>query len=154
MDTGRLRRSASHASQVNEIMTVPALPSYVGSDQHILNRPPHRQWHRGPAAEAHDQIRAPRAEHERRGELRPDRANLDGLVQERVADAERSGLQRKAIVAASRLDPVHAVAGIRDEHRNARRALPWAYWPLLAVMLRLYALLTAAKMHFVRRWGM
>lgn len=35
------------------------------------------------------------------------------------------------------------------------RSLPWAYWPLLAAMLGLYAVLTHwAKMHFVRRWGM
>jgi len=35
------------------------------------------------------------------------------------------------------------------------RALPWAYWPLLAAMLALYAVLTHwAKMHFVRRWGL
>ena len=35
------------------------------------------------------------------------------------------------------------------------RTLPWAYWPLLAAILGLYAVLTHwAKMHFVRRWGM
>ena len=35
------------------------------------------------------------------------------------------------------------------------RPLPWTYWPLLAAMLALYAVLTHwAKMHFVRRWGM
>jgi Mg2+-importing ATPase len=35
------------------------------------------------------------------------------------------------------------------------RTLPWAYWPILAAMLGLYAVLTHwAKMHFVRRWGM
>ncbi len=33
--------------------------------------------------------------------------------------------------------------------------LPWAYWPLLAGMLVLYAVLThLAKLRFVRRWGM
>ena len=35
------------------------------------------------------------------------------------------------------------------------RSLPWAYWPLLAAMLGLYAVSTHwAKMRFVRRWGM
>jgi Mg2+-importing ATPase len=35
------------------------------------------------------------------------------------------------------------------------RPLPWAYWPLLALMLGLYAMLThRTKMYFVRRWGM
>jgi Mg2+-importing ATPase len=35
------------------------------------------------------------------------------------------------------------------------QALPWAYWPLLAAMLGLYAVLTHwAKTRFVRRWGM
>jgi len=33
--------------------------------------------------------------------------------------------------------------------------LPWSYWPLLALMLALYAVLThLAKLRFVRRWGM
>ncbi len=43
----------------------------------------------------------------------------------------------------------------RVGHILGFRPLPWAYWPLLAAMLAVYAVLTQwAKMHFVRRWGM
>lgn len=76
---------------------------------------------RGPTPETHDQVWSTVAQTQRGGESRPDRGHFDGLIQVRVADAERRGLKRKALVAPADLDPVPPVAGFGHEDRDAGR---------------------------------
>jgi hypothetical protein len=66
--------------------------------------------------------------------LWPDRPDLDGLIQESIAHAERRGLQRKPLVAAAGFDPVRHVARIGHEYGDAGRS---ADLPRVALVLGL-----------------
>ena len=91
------------------------------SDQHSLNGPTQGPRQSRPSAKAHDQVRALTREPDGSGELRSNRCHFDRLVEERIAYAERRGLQREAFVAASHFDPVRLVGGLADEHGDAGR---------------------------------
>ena len=71
------------------------------SGQHRVYRPPHGQGQCRPASKSNHQIRPQVAQSKRRGELRPDRADLDRLIEERIADAQCSRLQREALASAA-----------------------------------------------------
>ena len=67
----------------------------------------------GPRPNRTTKIGALTSQSNRRGELRPHRLDFDGLVHERVADAECRGLKRKALIAAADFDPVRLSAAGR-----------------------------------------
>jgi len=69
-----------------------------------------REWHRLPVAEAHHDVGpVPRPANQRR-KLGSQAGDFDGLVDERVLEAEGGHLQRKALARTSRTHPMIGIS--------------------------------------------
>ena len=71
-------------------------------------------------AKTHDDVGTAPGHADKSRELRPQARNFDGLIDERVLEAERGGLQCEALARASRPEPVIAVVPLGDEDGDAR----------------------------------
>ena len=114
----RSARSAPHTVPTTPMRNEPQAEALTSVGDDLLEGPAAGARHLGAAPESHDEVRAPLAGVQPRAKLRAQRCDLDRLIHERVADAERRRLERETLVRAADLDPVLGVVPVREEDHD------------------------------------